>query len=290
MIHGGGKSGGPQRFHDEMPVFRQNRRWTVFIASRLAVALVEPKMSHGIERLDRSPLGAVRGVHPRLPAPRAMRSRGMTGPCRAASLAALMVALASDARAQDDRRDGSGAGTWAFEVPRHAAQERAALDLRPLNEKEAGQSGFVRLSPDGEGFALGDGQSVRFWAIGSSMGKQPPDEVARHVRFLAKVGVNMVRIHSQIAPKGRGSRITDVDEEEINGIWRFVASAKAQGIYTTISPYWASSAEVTGWGIEGYTGSTPLWGLLFFDEALQGRYKAWIRALYAPPIPTPGSR
>jgi hypothetical protein len=212
----------------------------------------------------------------------------MTGPCRAASLAALMVALASDARAQDDRRDGSGAGTWAFEVSRHAAQERAALDLRPLSEKEAGQSGFVRLSPDGEGFALGDGQSVRFWAIGSSMGKQPPDEVARHVRFLAKVGVNMVRIHSQIAPKGRGSRITDVDEEEINGIWRFVASAKAQGIYTTISPYWASSAEVTGWGIEGYTGSTPLWGLLFFDEALQGRYKAWIRALYARTNPYTG--
>ena len=53
----------------------------------------------------------------------------------------------------------------------------------------------------------------------------------------------MVRLHAQIAPQGPGSGITDVNEKEIDGIWRFVAAAKKQGIYVTISPYWAGNRQ-----------------------------------------------
>ena len=126
---------------------------------------------------------------------------------------------------------------------------------------------------------------VRFWAVGSEVYRQSPGEMAKHVRFLAKIGVNLVRLHTQIAPKGQGSQVTDVDTKEIDGIWRFVAAAKKEGIYTTISPYWANAKNVDGWGIEGYSGTTDLWGLLFFDETLQGGYKAWARALYTRPNP-----
>jgi hypothetical protein len=48
-----------------------------------------------------------------------------------------------------------------------------------------------------------------------------------------------------------------------------------------ISPYWATGKAVDGWGIEGYSGTADLWGLLFFNETLQGGYKEWARALYA---------
>ena len=56
-------------------------------------------------------------------------------------------------------------GTWPFLPQRDTFSPAAKFDLRGLNEKVAGQSGFVRLSPDGESFVLGDGSPVRFWAV-----------------------------------------------------------------------------------------------------------------------------
>jgi hypothetical protein len=176
---------------------------------------------------------------------------------------------------------------WAFSYTEKGRDASPALDLRWLNEPIAGQSGFVKLSADGNGFALGDGSPVRFWAIGSDVYMNPSeDEIKKHVKFLARMGVNMVRLHTQIAPMK--SKITDVNEQQVDGIWRFVAAAKRQGIYVTISPYWASSKDATRWGIEGYGGPSELWGLLFFDETLQKGYKAWATALYARPNPYTG--
>jgi len=204
-----------------------------------------------------------------------------------ASLAFLLAACgpaAEPSEAEPPADDG-----WAFAYPDRppAPGDRPALDLRSLNEPVAGQSGFVRLTPDGNGFALGDGTPARFWAIGSDVYKQPVDIVARHARFLARMGVNMVRLHAQIAPKAAGSPIEGPDEKEIDAIWRFVAEAKKQGIYTTISPYWANSQDARDWGIEGY-GQGDLYGLLFFDETLQAGYKTWARALYARTNPHTG--
>ena len=146
------------------------------------------------------------------------------------------------------------------------------IDLRSLNETVAGQSGFVKLSPDGNSFVLGDGTPARFWAIGSlAFQNQTPEDLNRHVRFLARMGVNMVRLHAQICPVGPDSRLTDVNETEIDGIWRFVAEAKKQGIYVTISPYWAHATDSAHWGIPGNDAAGPLYGLLFFDETSPAR-------------------
>jgi hypothetical protein len=207
---------------------------------------------------------------------------------KTAGLLAIALAAGVGVRGQEARPAGSAVGTWAFEYPSHPASARPLLDLRSLNEKEAGQAGFVRLTPDGNGFALGDGTPARFWAVGSEVYQQSPGDMARHARFLARIGVNLVRLHTQLAPKEKGSRSTDVDTKEIDGIWRFVAAAKKEGIYTAISPYWANAKEAGNWGIEGYPGTTELWGLLFFDETLQDAYKAWVRALYARTNPYTG--
>jgi hypothetical protein len=175
---------------------------------------------------------------------------------------------------------------WAFSYDDRGRNSKSSIDLRSLNEPVAGRSGFVRLAEDGNSFVLGDGTPARFWAIGSGIYLKPnPDEVKQHVRFLARMGVNMVRLHAQICSKGPNSKLTDVDEKEIDGIWRFVAEAKKQGIYVTISPYWANSADATRWGIAGHDSPGALWGLLFFDETLQRGYKAWATALYARPNP-----
>ena len=178
---------------------------------------------------------------------------------------------------------------WAFSYPDRERDSKSPIDLRSLNEPVAGQSGFVRLSADGNDFVLGDGSPARFWAVGSGIFQNPStDEQKRHVRFLARIGVNMVRLHAQICSSEPNSKVTDVDEKEIDGIWRFVAEAKKQGIYVTISPYWAYSKEATRWGLEGYQGKGDLWGVLFVDEALQRGYKAWATALYSRPNPYTG--
>ncbi len=202
------------------------------------------------------------------------------------ALAAILLVSCSGA-VEESQAEPPGEG-WAFSYPGHKGGSRPAIDLRSLNEPVAGSSGFVKLTPDGNAFVLGDGSPARFWAIGSMVFEHSPAEVPRHVRFLAGMGVNMVRLHVQLAPKGPGSRIADVDEKEIDAIWRFVAEAKKQGIYTTISPYWALGQDAARWGIEGVKAPGDLWGLLFFDEALQAGYKGWARALYARVNPHTG--
>src|SRR5262249_17062219 len=113
-------------------------------------------------------------------------------------------------------------GTWAFEPDDDEFSPQALLDLRSLNEKVAGETGFVQRTPSGD-FALGNGQPVRFWAVNSNGGPSPEIEtIRRHARFLAKRGVNMVRWHGALNPKGRQSNITDVDLEEIEKVQKYV--------------------------------------------------------------------
>jgi hypothetical protein len=206
-------------------------------------------------------------------------------PARLVALVLLVPAFASAGRAQEAKEPG----TWAFQHPKDPFTTRAVLDLRYLNEKEAGETGFLKLSADGNSFVRGDGKPIRFWAVGSDVYKKHTrEQMARHARFLAKIGVNMVRIHTQLAPGPKGSKLTDVDNVEIDRIWQFVSALKKQGIYVTISPFWPTPRDVTLWGIDGVTGNSDLWGLLFFDEKLQEGYKAWVKALYAPKNPYTG--
>ncbi len=200
---------------------------------------------------------------------------------RSATLLLAAVAVCVPAKGQE----GQELGTWPFQYPDNT-KSGALLDLRPLNEAVAGQSGFIRLSADGNSFVLGNGQPVRFWACGDDVYHSTPEEMAKHARFLAKLGVNMVRLHAQLAPED--GPITAVNEKEIDAIWHMVAALKKEGIYSTISPYWANAKKVSQWHIEGYTGQTDLWGLLFFNETLQEGYKAWVKALYTRNNPYTG--
>ena len=65
---------------------------------------------------------------------------------------------------------------WDFVPPVDKLDPSAVLDLRYLNEKVAGEHGFIRLSPDGNSFVRGDGQPIRFWA--ASPGFQPEVDLA----------------------------------------------------------------------------------------------------------------
>ena len=188
--------------------------------------------------------------------------------------------------------DSEGIGNLAVPVP--SAMRFAptpCFDLRGLNEKVAGQSGFVRLAPDGESFVLGDGTPARFWGVTTYVQRDRSiEDLAHHARFLAKRGVNMVRLHGHLDPKDKNARVTDVDEKAIDEAWKLVAAMKKEGIYVTISPYWSANVKhvPAQWGLEGWPENEAPFGLLFFNPKLQEGYKAWLKALLTRPNPYTG--
>jgi hypothetical protein len=183
--------------------------------------------------------------------------------------------------------------SWVFRPARDSFSATVLWDLSQLNEKAAGEHGFIGLSPDGNGFVRGDGQPIRFWGGVTSVAtlagaKRDPRVLSYHARFLAKRGVNMARVFVHLEPKREGSRVTDVDAAEVDLIYRTVAAMKNAGIYSVISPFWPSTAHFyKSWGVAD-PGVDNCSGLLFFDPVLQRGYKAWLKRVYADVNPYTG--
>lgn len=189
--------------------------------------------------------------------------------------------------------------TWPFLPERDAFDNQALLDLRSLNEAQAGETGFVRVNEAGD-FVRGNGQVLRFWAVNSEVGRRPfapspmgpttaPD-LSRHARFLAKRGVNLVRLHRQISPDLEAqpaARFTEINQAERESIWRSVAAMRKEGIYTVLSPYWSAPMKFhPDWLPEGAAASG--FGLLFFEPRLQEAYKHWLKQLLLEKNPYTG--
>ena len=102
------------------------------------------------------------------------------------------------------------------------------------------------------------------------------EDLAHHARFLAKRGVNMVRLHGHMDPKDKNARLTDVDDKAIDEAWKLVAAMKKEGIYVTISPYWSANIKhvPSQWGLEGWPENEgAVWSAVLQSEAsgrLQG--------------------
>ena len=180
------------------------------------------------------------------------------------------------------------ANAWAFDPPRDEFTDEALLDLSHLNEDEAGETGFIRLSEDGGGFVKGNGEPIRFWSAVSGITGMEPDQMEQHCRFLAKLGVNMIRIHGRIADDSKGAQITDVRQSAVDSIQRAVAIAKKHGIYVTISPYWYHHRMPASWDLAGYEAGDMPTGSMFFNEKFQDAYKTWVRELYTSENPYTG--
>ena len=183
---------------------------------------------------------------------------------------------------------------WNFNYPGDSFTGAALLDLRYLNEGTAGENGFIGLSPDSSSFVTGNGKSIRFWPIGGGdFTKDLNNEAAieAFARFLAKMGVNMIRFHGAVHPTSVYADITRANDTEVYSIWRMVAIMKKHGIYSVISPYWAGHVNnvPAGWGIDGYSGTTNQpWEVMYFDDKLKNAYKEWVKTLYTVTNPFTG--
>lgn len=180
-------------------------------------------------------------------------------------------------------------GTWAFEPGPDPLSPDALLDLSKLNEDTAGMHGFVAADTRGD-FVDGRGKPLRFWAVNTGLHYKTtdPDTLRDHAKWLARRGVNMVRSHSHLLSKKDDAGITDVNPDELDRIRRLVAAMREEGIYTTISPYWAVACKYRpSLGLPDPDHGN-LTGMLFWDETFQAAYKGWWKELLTGDNPHTG--
>lgn len=176
--------------------------------------------------------------------------------------------------------------SWPFDQPKDAFTDDALLDFRFLNEAQSGESGFIGKSADGNDFVRGNGEPIRFWAVGTDAHKFTPEQMDEHCRWLAKIGVNLARLHVTVCVKDEGAKITDVNQELIDGCHRFIKAAKDNGIYVLISPYYAHFEIPESWGVEG--GKQQAVGLIYVEPKVEEAYKVWTREFYTQVNPHTG--
>ena len=194
-------------------------------------------------------------------------------------LTALSLLAAPLARANDD-----GQGWFAFDPKPDPFAGNSAIDLRFLNEKFAGENGFIGVK-DGGFVHTGNGQPVRFWAVNGPPHDLKGAELRRCARLLAKYGVNLVRVHG-----GYFDKDGEVDPAKVSHAIEIVEAMKAEGIYTHFSiyfPLWLSPKAGTPW-LRGYDGKQHPFAALFFNSGFQAQYRQWWTALLTTPSPTTG--
>lgn len=181
---------------------------------------------------------------------------------------------------------GSSEADWfAFDPSSDTFQATSAIDLRSLNEKQAGENGFI-AARDGQFIHSQNGKVVRFWAINGPAAKTR-DEMQQEARQLAKYGVNLVRLHGPMFDK-RG----EIDPSKIRRAIDVVETMKAEGIYTHFSiffPLWFDPPADLDW-LPGYDGKSHAFATLYFHPRFQEKYRSWWQALLTTPSPTTGKK
>lgn len=173
-------------------------------------------------------------------------------------------------------------GWFPFDPPADPFNE-SPLDLRRLNERFAGEHGFIGAN-NGQFIHTATGEPVRFWAVnGPPSSVKDPAELRRVARLLAKRGVNLVRIHGAVFTKDG-----EPDPAKVQHVLDIVEAMKAEGIYSHCSiyfPLWFTPRAGLPW-LEGYDGKKHPFAALQFNRAFQAKYREWWRAL----LLTPGTR
>ncbi len=183
-------------------------------------------------------------------------------------------------RLRPGEKSGSAdTGRFAWEPETDPFGGDCLLDLRAMNEKYAGEHGWI--GRDGADFKRGDGQKIRFWGVnvGGEIAEGESAAVEYLARRLAKVGVNLVRIH---CPLWDNRRPEEVEAGRLANIMFLVGALKKQGIYTSLSFYFPLWAEITpAYRIDGYEDKDNRhpFGLLFFNPRMRQLYRGWVRAL-----------
>lgn len=200
----------------------------------------------------------------------------------------------------------STAGEWEDWFPWQPEEDfrPSVIDAGELLDAPAGKHGFVRMQ---EGrFVFEDGTPVKFW--GTNICWDDPacsKEVAeRWTRFMAKYGVNCIRLHKFTNPGSQGIALggddsTTMDPEKLDRMDYFVHRLREKGIYYGWSPIFRHEVqpgecdqllaydEVAAWHEETSWGDS---GLVNFARDLQEIHVALLVGLLKHHNPYSGLR
>ena len=178
-------------------------------------------------------------------------------------------------------------GWFGFAPPPDGYKTTSGIDLRGLNERVAGEGGFIGVK--GSQFVHTEtGRPVRFWAVNGVPGKDR-EALRRDARALAKRGVNLVRIHG-----GYFDENGEVDLAKVKHAIEIVEELKAEGIYchfSTYFPLWLTPKPDNPW-LKGYDGQKYKlpFVALYFNKDFQKHYLSWWKALLTTPSEKTGKR
>jgi hypothetical protein len=177
-----------------------------------------------------------------------------------------------------------GQSWFPFDPKPDSFTDQSAIDLRFLNERFAGEQGFIGVK-DGQFIHSRTGEPVRFWAVNGPPHELRGADLRQCARMLAKHGVNLVRIHGGYFDE-RGA----VDAAKVKQAIEIVEAMKAEGIYTHFSiyfPLWLTPKPDHP-ALKGYDGKTHPFAAVFFNPDFQAQYRQWWTALLTTPSPVTG--
>jgi hypothetical protein len=177
-------------------------------------------------------------------------------------------------------------GWFAFDPPEDGFADNSGFDLRSLNEKQAGDGGFITVK-GGEFVHSTTGEPVHFWGVNGPQNVNDPARLRRAARLLAKYGVNIVR-GTGVDYDANGDVAPDKVQQNIAA----VEAMKSAGIYTDIVIYWfdfITPKPTTPW-LQGYDGKKRPIAALMIDPDFQKQYESWWTALLTTPSATTGKR
>jgi hypothetical protein len=156
---------------------------------------------------------------------------------------AINLAISLPLLAQSEVAPTDNSGWWAFAPKPDPFSKDALLNMRYLNEDEAGQSGHVTAK--GDDFLLGNGQPVRFWAMVAGQANTPHDKIDTMAARYAKMGINMVRLVVSMNPVRVGNGPMHLDPAQLDQCFYTEAAFKKQGIYTYSFGYYPDLVKIT---------------------------------------------
>jgi len=200
--------------------------------------------------------------------------------------AANYAAPATDTSGKDHLTGPSPDGTsWFAFQPKPDPFTQSPIDLRFLNEKFAGEHGFIAVK-NGHFIHAANNEPLRFWSVnGPSQEGNDRAELRKTARLLAKYGVNLVRRHGAVFDKDG-----EASPDSIQRAIAIVEEMKAEGIYTHLSiyfPLWFTPRSNHPW-LAGYDGKTHPFAALMFNPAFQEKYRAWWKTLLTTPSEVTG--
>jgi hypothetical protein len=111
------------------------------------------------------------------------------------------------------------------------SDQSSVLDMSDWLDKPAGKHGFLQY--DGKDFQLEDGTPIKFWGIniGSNKPFAEPEQASRWTNFMARYGINGVRMHKFTWDATDGINSTVITNEKWENLDFFSNELRKAGIY-----------------------------------------------------------